>query len=288
MSHLYIFQAHGRRVALRVDDPALLPLAGRLHSCARVSADSCAPSSAADLVWESDLEGSLRIGLFGEPWETGLDADSVFLQSENLLTQIFSERHADALQLHAGAVVSPDGSGWLIAGESGSGKTSLTLAMILEGWRWLSDELILVERERPGELVGVPRNFNIKQPSFGHFPETRDLPSRFEIPSPKRQCLVRFIDPGELAPNACAPSANLEAILFPKFTPDLKVPAMITCRGADFSGRLLGAVTRSPSWGIRWVIDTVEKIPAWEVCYSDPRLAGRFLAASPGIATHAF
>ena len=107
VSHLYTFQAHGQQVALRVDAPALLPLAGRLHSCARISTASCSPSSTAELVWESDAEGSFRLGLFGQPWESGLDAETVFLQSENLLTQIFSERHADALQLHAGAVVSP-------------------------------------------------------------------------------------------------------------------------------------------------------------------------------------
>jgi hypothetical protein len=49
--------------------------------------------------------------------------------------------------LHGAGVVSASGQGMLIVGPSGSGKSTLALALIGAGWRYLSDEAVLLSRQ---------------------------------------------------------------------------------------------------------------------------------------------
>ncbi len=266
-----------QRATVRVDPPALLPLAWRLHSCARVASAHCDRSTPADVVWKGHEGGGYAIDLLGNHWEGGMDASSIFLQSENLLTQIFSIRHADKLQFHAGAAVSSDGRAWLIAGESGAGKTSVTLSLMLEGWKWMTDEMVLVADRRSDEIEGVPRNFNIKEVSFPRFPETAGRLEGVELRSPARNCLIRFIDPEELAPGAFAPGARLGGILFPVFTPGLSRPRLRPCAGTSLAGRLVSSISRPTDWAMDWIIHVGVKTPAWELLYEDPRTAASIL-----------
>ncbi len=46
--------------------------------------------------------------------------------------------------LHAAAVVTPNGTGILLVGPSGSGKSTLTVGLIREGWKFLSDDAVLL------------------------------------------------------------------------------------------------------------------------------------------------
>jgi hypothetical protein len=46
--------------------------------------------------------------------------------------------------LHAAAVVAPGGLAVLIAGPSGSGKSTLTMGLIRAGWKYLSDDAVLL------------------------------------------------------------------------------------------------------------------------------------------------
>ena len=48
--------------------------------------------------------------------------------------------------LHAAGLMSPRGTGVLVVGASGSGKTTMTLSSIRHGWRWLSDDAVLLRR----------------------------------------------------------------------------------------------------------------------------------------------
>ena len=47
--------------------------------------------------------------------------------------------------LHAAALVSPSGRGALIVGPSGSGKSTLALGLVRAGWRYLSDDAVLIQ-----------------------------------------------------------------------------------------------------------------------------------------------
>jgi hypothetical protein len=53
--------------------------------------------------------------------------------------------------LHAAGLIAPDEAGLLVVGRSGSGKSTLALGLIRRGWRYLSDDAVLV-REVGGSV----------------------------------------------------------------------------------------------------------------------------------------
>lgn len=59
-------------------------------------------------------------------------------------------------ELHAGAVVDPaSGAGVLIAGASGTGKSTLTVNLAASGWPFLTDDVLLLERDG-GDVAAWP------------------------------------------------------------------------------------------------------------------------------------
>ncbi|MBI5331593.1 MAG: HprK-related kinase A [Betaproteobacteria bacterium] len=77
------------------------------------------------------------------------------------------------LSLHA-AVLEKNGRAVLLPGEPGAGKSTLTAALALSGWRLLSDEIALVRLE-DGLLLPLARPVNLKNASIdiirARFPE---------------------------------------------------------------------------------------------------------------------
>lgn len=65
--------------------------------------------------------------------------------------------HAAALERNGACIVMP--------GEPGAGKSTLTAALMLSGWRLLSDELTLIDR-RDGSLAGLARPVSLKNASI--------------------------------------------------------------------------------------------------------------------------
>lgn len=68
------------------------------------------------------------------------------------------------LMLHA-AVLERNGACVIMPGEPGAGKSTLTAALMLSGWRLLSDELALIDRD-DGLLVGLARPVSLKNASI--------------------------------------------------------------------------------------------------------------------------
>jgi HprK-related kinase A len=77
---------------------------------------------------------------------------------------IFSYAH-QFLMFHA-AVVEKDGRAVILAGPPGSGKSTLCVALLAQGWRLLSDEFALVDPIR-GYLLPLPRPVALKGASIG-------------------------------------------------------------------------------------------------------------------------
>jgi hypothetical protein len=139
--------------------------------------------------------------------------------------------------------------------------------------------MVLVGSDDFGLIRGVPRNFNIKEVSFGYFPETAGLPHGIEILSLWRRSLVRFVDPSVAPSGGFAPNARVEGILFPQFLKDLPEPELRPCFGTEISARLLGSISRWQDWGMSWILQTVATIPAWELRYGEPRSAALLVAS---------
>lgn len=68
------------------------------------------------------------------------------------------------LMLHA-ACLEKQGQCVILPGEPGAGKSTLTAALMLSGWRLLSDEITLIDRDS-GELLGLGRPVSLKNESI--------------------------------------------------------------------------------------------------------------------------
>jgi HprK-related kinase A len=68
------------------------------------------------------------------------------------------------LMLHA-AVLERDGHALVMPGDPGAGKSTLTAALMLDGWRLLSDEIALIDRDN-GLLYGLARPVSLKNASI--------------------------------------------------------------------------------------------------------------------------
>jgi hypothetical protein len=68
------------------------------------------------------------------------------------------------LMLHA-AVLERNGKAVILPGDPGAGKSTLTAALVLSGWRLLSDELTLIDRD-DGCIVPLARPISLKNQSI--------------------------------------------------------------------------------------------------------------------------
>jgi hypothetical protein len=276
LSALFTFRAQEAEVTFRVDDPELIPLASKLHSCACVGCAPCEHGHPADLAWGG--AGNYEIWIAGELWAAELTRENLFLQSENLVTQMLLRKLPGFLQIHAGAVARA-GKALMICGPSRAGKTSITLACLLDGWEWISDEFVLIPEAGSRQLHGLPRNFNIKESSFVQFPETRPLSHSLEIYSAPRAMRVRFVDPAQLPGSNHAQSAELGAIIFPEFVPVPQRPQLRPKSQLQAVDLLMQQVNLSQPWAPRWLSTTSARIPTFDLLYHNPRETPSLLLA---------
>jgi len=271
VSRLFIYSIQKIDLHLRVDAPALLPLANALHSsCCRETID-CPPETFAEIIWNLDASGRPLLTLVGQADETVVTEAILFFLSEHRLTQLFAERLQHLLQLHAATVVDPHGNGWLICGPSRAGKTSLTLAFILSGWRWLSDEYALFDQKDPATILGFPRNFNLKEGSFPIFPETAGQPHAVEFFSAGRQVRVRFLDPLDLAPGSWQAQAPLKGLILPRWEAEAVTPRIQPLSGVSAAQVLLGETACWQPWALPVITTLCRDVPVWEFVYANPR-----------------
>lgn len=265
------FEALGQRVSLRLANERLQAAAQDLHSSIQVQTGLV--TNEPDIAWHDAGPDRCRIWLSGQLWADNLSLDDAFIQTENLVTQLFLSRLPHYLHLHAAAVVHPSGGAWLICGPSGAGKTSLTLAFLLEGWGWLSDECVFAASENSLVVRGLPRNFNLKEPAFAHFPEIPSGAHCREVSSRQRRMKIRFIDPTRLFPQKPTPEAPLKGILFPAFSSQCTTARIERMTALAAAEKLLPELSLTQPWAPAWLARAAAGLPALEVTYAHPRQA---------------
>ncbi len=168
------------------------------------------------------------------------------LQSETLdkaldrlewsITTRILHAHRHFLQIHAAALVGEQGA-LMIVGPSGSGKSSLALSLLLQGWKCLSDEIVFID---PSSLriFSFPRNFHLSRETLRHFPALvmRDDVLAFTDASGKSR-----IDPALITGEWTTISAQPWCLVFPAHGPDYL--AALTPLGQTHSLTLLTAQT---------------------------------------------
>lgn len=173
--------------------------------------------------------------------------------------------HAAVLVHHGRAIVLP--------GLSRAGKSTLGLALVLAGARFLSDELLCYTHA--GRAVALPRAFKIRDECVRYFPElAREFVGTGE---------GRFLPFSALPADVVAPPAPVGALVVPCWSSGAAdVPVAIT-RGEA----LLALAASSLNFGahravsLDWLAQMVDEVPTFALDWSDPRAAARALLARP-------
>lgn len=130
-----------------------------------------------------------------------------------ITTRILQEM-GQFIQIHAAGLVT-EGRALLLVGPSGAGKSSLALSLLRQGWKCLSDEVILIDGS--SETVWpLPRSFRIDARTMESFPEL--LAKR---PGPVYHDSTGKIrlDPSIALPDWVARPAQPGWIIFPSYRP---------------------------------------------------------------------
>jgi hypothetical protein len=120
---------------------------------------------------------------------------------------------------HAAAVVAPDGGGWLLVGDTHAGKSTTAANLLQGGWRFVSDDNVVLARDRAGVVVeGWPRHFHMDEGweagaplgRRGAIHPHRRWPGRWQESAPLAGLLFPRVEPHQ--PTALAPAAAAEAL----------------------------------------------------------------------------
>lgn len=154
------------------------------------------------------------------------------------MLELCEERLRAFVTLHA-AAVARDGELVLLAGESGAGKTTLTLALLDAGWTYLSDDLAPVAVES-GLVHPFPKPLGVKDAAT--FERVRDAFTATSLGPPTGSFLV----PATRWDVATEPLA-VRALLFPRFAPgaSLEVERLSAAKAAAFASAYLRKVDAS-------------------------------------------
>jgi HprK-related kinase A len=174
----------------------------------------------------------------------------------------------DYLILHS-AVVERDGRAVLLAGPSGSGKSTLCAALVIEGWRLLSDEMALIHL-RDLRVHPFPRPVGLKDQSLevihNAFPNAITGPvahdqkrGRIGYLLPPAESVERFLEPVSVSAvvflsfSAGSKDTRLESVTRPD--------ALLRLVDQSFNYSNLGAA------GFQAMADLVERRPAHALHY---------------------
>ncbi len=185
----------------------------------------------------------------------------------------------DRALAHAAAVVGPDGRAWLLVGDSHAGKTTTSANLLQAGWRYVSDDQVVLYRA-PGGGLGVegwPRPFHLDEGWEGGAPLHRRGST----------------DPRERWPGRWTRTAPLAGLLFPRVEAD-RPTARARLPASDALARLLRQspwllADRGAAARVLLLLQEAASLPGYELrlgldTYADPERLVRVLAygdASP-------
>lgn len=219
----------------------------------------------------------------GEGWTVFLDgrrhvrgvAGNAVLPHLVFLLAVRAMRGLDSALLLHGAVLARGGATLVLAGVAGSGKTTLAALLAVSGWRFYTDELVVLD-PRNGTVEPFPMAMSIKPGSVAVlaplYPELRRLPAWIRTDGK----LVRYLPP----PAASLPVKPGErsmptSLVFPGYVPGAAAGLAVLDR-IDALQRL--AATGSSDRVLREedvaaMINLIGRCPAHALVYGDAREA---------------
>lgn len=119
--------------------------------------------------FQVDVDAGQALGLVTPQ---ALEYPHILANTYALFALLLLLRSRNLYHLHAAAIVSPDEKLWLICGAQRAGKTTLTTALGLAGWRPVSDDSLLVGRDQDSAwLTPLRKYFHIGDELLHRWPE---------------------------------------------------------------------------------------------------------------------
>ncbi len=177
-----------------------------------------------------------------------------------------ADRVSGGLLFHA-AGLNKDGKGLLLAGPSGTGKTTLATYLFTQGFDFLSDEFIYLLGSSK-LMYGLTRPLNIKKPA-------KEIISRyFDIDANKDSIFsgrISHLIPSDLInhDNKAEP-VKAQLLLFPYYTPesDFICTKLSKARAAMELMQCLLNARNLPTHGFHAIATLMEQLPAYALYYS--------------------
>ncbi len=164
-----------------------------------------------DSVFQIDLLKGIGIGFLDKGfWERPQKVQQEFF----MLTLLWLLHGHNLYGLHANGLAE-HGVGILLVGDTGSGKTTISLSLIMQGWKYLSDDVVLLARGSCGITArAFQRGFSI-DPFLARHYSALNTPHKTQIPGDGKV----FLDITGLYPNAYLTSCVPRVLIFPKIVP---------------------------------------------------------------------
>ena len=253
------------RIVVRADDPSVIAAVESLFADLLDSVGSPGepPKPAPQMVEIAEVAMASAPG--GGYRLHGRGHDQTFVRLDDALDVLPSLVNrlvagaAAPLALHAGAVRSPEGRVVVLAGASGTGKSTLTAALVRAGWDYVTDEAAGI---RPGhlEVVGYPK------------PLALDVTSRSVVGLPPGSGPVPVAELRADALGACGDVGALAAVVLPAYRPGAAATASGPLAPDDAIAALAPhAINLVPSGadGLATLAAIASRVPVHELAHGD-------------------
>ena len=160
------------------------------------------------------------------------------------------DRLPEHIRIHAASGMAPQGV-FLLVGPKRSGKTTLVLRLLADGYDVTGDELVLL---RDGQAVAFPRKFYVREGSLGLLPQVEALKACSPFVSNAREGRLIAVDPTRFGRPWHIRPARVAAIFF--IEPNHGARSVVTpCRKVDMVRRIVSECTPPASGRPDWIAD---------------------------------
>ena len=219
----------------------------------------CADPPAVDGLVRFDISGT------GGHWVVTMNDELVHKGDDYLfalgmlefrLVESALDRDTGWFHLHGAALCAPlQQAGLVLAGASGVGKTTLSLALMMKGFTPFTDDIVLIDPATL-HLGGVRRAFHISADTWPLLESVTGV-----APLPDAEAPPGYFVP----PQWACETAPIKWLLFPEFQPS-QTPRLVPLTPAETAARLLGqsgTLARAP----RLALSTTTAIIQQAACY---------------------